>query len=527
MKAAISRWLSISGILSWALLANAVLAEPALGQDVVQSTATLSLLPGGILPDSPLAQVIKLVQAGVDVAVIQNFITNSTSTFNLDADKIISLKDVGAPNNLATLMIQHDRVLQDQIAAATPPAATPPVAPVSAPAPLPGNTLLEGSPVTDAPAAPSVTINYFYDLLSPYGSWVEIEDFGRCWQPGVAVYQPDWQPYADHGHWVYTDSGWYWVSDYSWGWVPFHYGRWLHDPKFGWCWCPDTVWGPSWVTWRCSDDYFGWAPLPPGSEYVDGSGFVYDGSIVSPDFDFGLAPDYFIFVMAQDFCDPHPSLHRIDRGRISTVYHQTTALNQFDRDDRLGFINHGIDPRRVSRATHVAIQPLAIHETSGVVGLFGHGEAVQGSAVVVNRPQFLDPRDNLAVAWNRNPPAAANSQAPENKPEPEHSPSNSQWQNQEPTSTTSPEPEPRTVGNGGYLVPAPPRYESNYQTPARQEGPRESGPKSEVQRGPDQLKPPVTREEPKPAGEPAHNSPAPAPAEAKSNKTSDTKSGSH
>ena len=32
---------------------------------------------------------------------------------------------------------------------------------------------------------------------------------------------------------------------------------------YGWCWAPDTVWGPSWVTWRYSGDYCGWAPLPP------------------------------------------------------------------------------------------------------------------------------------------------------------------------------------------------------------------------------------------------------------------------
>jgi hypothetical protein len=510
MKAVFLRCLTISGMLSWLLLSAVGLAQPAAGQAVVNATASMGILPGGILPDSPLAQVIKLVQAGVDVGIIQTFITNSTSTFNLDADKIITLKDVGAPNDLAPLMMQHDRLLQAQIAAATPAPTAPPAAPMPSLAPAVADDLQAG----DVTAAPTVTVNYFYNLLAPYGNWVAIDGYGRCWQPGVAVYHPDWQPYGDHGHWVYTDSGWYWVSDYSWGWVPFHYGRWLHDASLGWCWCPDTVWGPSWVTWRCSDEYCGWAPLPPGSEYVDGSGFVYDGSIVAPDYDFGLAPDTFIFVTVQDFCDPHPTRHRIDRGRVPAIYHQTIAINRYDRDDRHGFINNGIDPARITRVTHLPIRPLVVHETPASVGLYGHGEAVQGTAMVVNHPQFRDNQPNLSVAWNQNQTPAANPLAPPGALAP----------------SVNPGPDQRPDGGGGYFAPAPLRYENNYHPPARPEPLREAVPLPEVRPEParlepTRLEPPTPREEPKPVAEPAHNSPAPA--EAKSDKDSGKKSGGH
>ena len=116
-------------------------------------------------------------------------------------------------------------------------------------------------------------MNYFYDTLAPYGTWVQVDGYGRCWQPLVVVSEPGWQPYCDRGHWVYTDAGWYWMSDYSWGWAPFHYGRWFHHERFGWVWTPDTVWGPSWVTWRYSDDYCGWAPLPPFTAYRERNRF--------------------------------------------------------------------------------------------------------------------------------------------------------------------------------------------------------------------------------------------------------------
>jgi len=525
MKAALSRWLTISGLLAWALLMEGILARPARGQDAVQPTATLSLLPGGILPDSPLAQVIKLVQAGVDIAVIQNYITNSTSTFNLDADKIITLKDVGAPTDLATLMMQHDRLLQAQIAAATPPPVSPPSPPVAAATPPPIGPSGEALSADDTTATPIVTVNYFYDLLAAYGNWVVIGDYGRCWQPGVAVYQPDWQPYGDHGHWVYTDSGWYWVSDYSWGWVPFHYGRWVHDTQFGWCWCPDTVWGPSWVTWRWSDDYCGWAPLPPGSEYVDGSGFIYDGSIVAPDGDFGLVPDAYIFVAVADFCDPHPARHRIEPGRASTIYHQTTVFHQFDRDERLGFINRGIAPANISRVTHLAIRPLAIHETTGVVGLFGHGETVQGTAVVINRPQFRDNQANVAVAWNRNAPPAVHPQTPADLPGADRAPQADQGLYQEPARAPDPGQDQRPAGEGGFLLPNSPHYENNYPAPVHPEAPREPALPPGFRGEPFRLEPTAPREELKPPAEPAHSSPAPA--AAKPSSESNSKSGGH
>ena len=540
-------------VLSGALLLAALPARTVLAQEAVQPTPTpaLALLPGGILPDSPLAQVVKLVQAGVDVSIIQSFITNSTSTFNLDANKIIALKDVGAPNDLTALMMQHDRELQAQIAAATPP-------PVAVPTPPPLGTAAPGdaAQLDNAPAAaaPTVTVNYFYNLLSPYGNWVAIDGFGRCWQPGVAVYQPDWQPYGDHGHWVYTDSGWYWVSDYSWGWAPFHYGRWVHDPQLGWCWCPDTVWGPAWVIWRWSDDYCGWAPLPPGAEYVDGSGLVYDGNAVAPDFDFGLAPETFLFVTLPDFCDPHPARHRIARGRVANFYHQTIAYNHIDRDERRGFINHGIDPARISRVTHLAIRPLDIHETSGAAGLFGQGDAVQGYSMVVNRARLRDHQDNLAVAWNRNEPNAGSTPAPAGGHEPERERLNYQRPTEEPMRGSGPGQGQRMAGPGGYIPPPAAHYETIYAAPVRPEPPRGLLPpppevrpepprgllpppetRSEPPRGlqpPPEVRPepprferPPPREEPKPAAEPSRNNPPPA--EAKSDKDSGKKGGGH
>ena len=62
----------------------------------------------------------------------------------------------------------------------------------------------------------SASYRLFYDELSPYGSWVDYQNYGFVWMPNV---DPDFSPYVTSGRWVFTDDGWTWVSDYPWGWA--------------------------------------------------------------------------------------------------------------------------------------------------------------------------------------------------------------------------------------------------------------------------------------------------------------------
>ncbi len=337
-------------------------------------------LPPNIYPTSPLAQVIKLTQAGVSDGVIKNYVTNSSSTFNLDSDKIIYLKDIGMADDIVTAMMQRDQVLQQQMAAST---YQPPP-----PQPAPAVETVLSTEAAPPPPTEEVTVNYFYDTLAPYGAWVDVEGYGRCWRPTVTVVNAGWQPYCNDGRWIYTDDGWYWYSTYSWGWAPFHYGRWFRDARFGWCWYPDTVWGPSWVTWRYSDDYCGWAPLPPRAVYREGVGFFYNGANVGVGFDFGLGVSAFTFVSTRNFCDPHPWRYRVASREVTQIYNRTTVINNFgvDRDHRT-FINHGIDPGRITSVTHAEIHPIAIRETTTRAAR-GEQLGSDGRTLFVDRPHF-------------------------------------------------------------------------------------------------------------------------------------------
>jgi hypothetical protein len=133
------------------------------------------------------------------------------------------------------------------------------------------------SPKKASAQGATVGFQVFYDDLSPYGTWIDNPDYGYVWVPNVGS---GFAPYSTNGYWVMTDEGWTWVSNYSWGWAPFHYGRWYTDPYYGPIWVPGNEWGPGWVTWRRSDDYYGWAPIGPGISiemaYSDGYNVPYD-----------------------------------------------------------------------------------------------------------------------------------------------------------------------------------------------------------------------------------------------------------
>jgi hypothetical protein len=286
-----------------------------------------------------LAEVFKLVRAGVDLTVVKNYIANSASPFNLDAEKIIALSDAGVPVDIINAMMAHDKNVSPVVA----------------------TTTVSPAPETAPPVEP-VTVNYFYSNLSPYGTWVELEGYGRCWRPTVVVYDSSWSPYCDRGRWVYTDCGWYWDSDYSWG-VTFHYGRWFRHDRFGWCWYPDTVWAPSWVVWRSSDTHCGWAPLPPFAEFRPGYGFYYRGASVAVGFDFGLRADCFVFLSVNRMCERHPRYYRESHEHVTRIYNQTTIINNYNvNSTSRTVVNNGIPVERVRTAASQPIRQVAVAE---------------------------------------------------------------------------------------------------------------------------------------------------------------------
>ena len=162
----------------------------------------------------------------------------------------------------------------------------------------------------------NVTIGGFYDELAPYGRWVDCS-YGQCWVPARVA--AGWQPYSN-GQWIYTEYGWTWVSDDPWGGSPYHYGTWASIPGYGWSWVPGTVWAPAWVTWSYSNNYVGWAPLPP-TVVFGASGYVGSPVVVSQ--------THYVFVPTNRFVGTNVTTVRIPAQQSAQIFRQTRPVTGF------------------------------------------------------------------------------------------------------------------------------------------------------------------------------------------------------
>ncbi|MBI3851417.1 MAG: hypothetical protein HY298_14245 [Verrucomicrobia bacterium] len=367
-----------------------------------------------ISPD--LAQVIKLAQAGLGEDVMMAYITNFVHVFDLGSDEIIYLNDLGVPSSVITAMIQQDTSPESAARklAGNEPSPLPPGLALNSPAtnvypaqqtPIPQPEELPIESAVEAPLTPTYAgtdyapqpgaVSYFYNSLAPYGNWVNVSGYGLCWQPTVVCLNPTWQPYCDRGRWIYSDCGWYWLSDYSWGWAPFHYGRWVSHANYGWVWSPDCTWGPAWVSWRYSNDYCGWAPLPPEACFAPGVGFTFHNRSVGFGFEFGLRAHHYNFIPFDRFCDYSPSRYRVSPAHVQTVFNQTKFVNKIriKGNNNNVVINEGIDPAHVAAVTRTEIRKVAIRDTPAPAGRiikFDHLDR-EGSKPVVYRPQLPSP----------------------------------------------------------------------------------------------------------------------------------------
>lgn len=194
------------------------------------------------------------------------------------------------------------------------------------------------------------------------------------------------------------------MSDYSWGSVAFHYGRWFSHPRWGWCWWPDTVWSPSWVTWRYDSGNCGWAPLPPNSIYTPGFGFTYFGRSVGLGFDFQLGVGAFTFVPWGRFCDPYPYRYCLSRPRSIAIYHETAVVNNFG-GDRNFVANRGISPERVKEHSHVEVRTVKIREERATAGSPRPARLENyGRTLVVDRPvpSRVESRESIDSSAGKN-----------------------------------------------------------------------------------------------------------------------------
>src|SRR5438046_9227065 len=245
------------------------------------------------------------------------------------------------------------------------------------------------SALQKAEARVEVSIDFFYDNLGDGGSWVEVGDYGYCWQPSIAVSNTSWRPYTD-GYWAYTGQGWTWISYEDFGWATYHYGRWIRLRGRGWVWIPDREWGPAWVSWRTGGDYVGWAPLPPR-----GPGIVYEGQPIGArvDIEFDIGPAYYNFIDARFIGEPVLRDRIFAPSQNVTYIDQTVNVTNITVQNNVVY-NYGPDYNTLSARSSRPIQRLKLERQANVdlsaAAKSGGITKVQGDKLVVAAPNKIN-----------------------------------------------------------------------------------------------------------------------------------------
>jgi len=219
-----------------------------------------------------------------------------------------------------------------------------------------------------------IDLSFFYQKLADDGEWFQSPNYGWAWTPYDV--SADWRPYAQ-GHWEYTDDGWTWASDEPFGWATYHYGRWYQDPTYGWAWVPGTEWAPAWVAWRNTDDYVGWAPLPPDARWDDTAGLTFTSSDAIP-------YDEWSFVPQDHLLDADLSVDFAPVGRNVTLFQRSHDSTRFEL--RAGHpFDIGFDVGAVETRLGHPVPRATIHDADDFAR--GGGRDASNGAVNYYRPR--------------------------------------------------------------------------------------------------------------------------------------------
>src|SRR6266478_8463636 len=260
----------------------------------------------------------------------------------------------------------------------------------AAAAPPPRRERSESEPVTRprpvSGAGPTSGYSTFYTKLDPYGAWFETIDYGYVWQPREAERSRSWRPYRS-GRWVYTDAGCTWISEEPFGWATYHYGRWTRLRGIGWVWVPGNQWAPAWVSWRKSNDYVGWAPLPPEAGFDQRTG-IHNWS----DNYYDIGPDQYCFVASREFGAPRVGQTLLPPERNVTIVNQTTNVTNITYNNTT-IVNEGPSYDELRAQSREPMQRFRLERNASVdLNVEAPRPLVQGETVIVIAPVISAPQ---------------------------------------------------------------------------------------------------------------------------------------
>src|SRR3990170_33610 len=149
-------------------------------------------------------------------------------------------------------------------------------------------------------------------------------------------------------------------------------------PFGNWFWVPGSRWAPAWVSWRSSNDYLAWAPLPPTPD--EGLGI----SIT-----IGTVPDYYWQVVSnRDFLDDDlPRRIVRDRDRFNPILRETQPLGNVTVVNNTTVVNNVVNVTYVEEKTK---KKVVVHKVAKTKDEKKSGK-VEGAAVEIYQPAVDQP----------------------------------------------------------------------------------------------------------------------------------------
>lgn len=222
----------------------------------------------------------------------------------------------------------------------------------------------------------SVGIEFFYDDLAPYGTWVSVHPHGWVWCP--LDVESGWRPYTV-GYWIYTEDGWFWISEDPWGWVPYHYGRWAYDRYYGWIWVPGDEWAPAWVAWRYGHGWIGWSPLPPNVHWRIHVGLVFTAF----ELDRHIDRYHWCFTKAHKFGTERMRLRVEPPSRNVTLLKRSRNVTKYVAGPRP--VEEGMKPYLIQENKGLKIEPFRIEDRTSPDR--ERGPTIRERSIEVYRPE--------------------------------------------------------------------------------------------------------------------------------------------
>jgi hypothetical protein len=114
-------------------------------------------------------------------------------------------------------------------------------------------------------------------------------------------------------------------------------------------------------------------------------GWRFNGVSVGASFGFGLGINAFAFVSFGDFCNHDLGHRRFGPERVTTIYNQTTIINNYQVHNNT-IVHGGIPIERVSAASHVPVPRATVRDLPA-----GSNRMASHTGAVVYRPQLQAP----------------------------------------------------------------------------------------------------------------------------------------